>query len=499
MSENDTLAPEPAPTAAPMSQRVAKSAVWTMAANASRIASAILILPVLTRLLTPEDFGLMQIAAPFLFFVMVFSDLGMQPALVVAEKPSTALWSTAFWTGLGVASLLTLGLIAAAPVISIFFNEPRATPILQVLAITILIGGFAIVPAAQLMRAMDFRTLAIVECFSVLSGIIAAVICAFQGWGVWSLVVQQLVMFSLKSASLFIRSPPPIRFQFSMVELKSIIGVSWQLTNVRMVNFLTRSVDLVIIGRFLGAAALGFYSIAWRIVMMPIEILATGMTQVLLPALGQIKDEPERVRNGILRTYRTISLLSFPAIAGISSLSFPLTHIAFGDAFMPAAIPVSILAMLGAIQSLLCIQGPIFIAFGRIDLLLRWSLITAATVASFLLFGVRWGLEGAVIGSLLAGVVCGIPNLRDLLKLFDARLVDAWAAVQTPALLSLAMGLIVFTLSHVVLEGWGDLEKLAICIPAGMILYGGGLVLLDRKAIHDVLMLGRSVLAKAPA
>src|SRR5690606_8298150 len=115
-----------------------------------------------------------------------------------------------------------------------------------------------------------------------------------------------------------------------------IIGVSWQLTNVRMVTLLTRSIDLIIIGRFLGAASLGFYSIAWRIVMMPIEILANGMTQVLLPAVGQIKDEPARIRNGVLRTYRTISLLSFPAIAGISSLSYPVTNIVFGEAYMPA-------------------------------------------------------------------------------------------------------------------------------------------------------------------
>ncbi len=498
MSDNETLAPEPASPAAPMSQRVAKSAVWTMAANASRIASAILILPVLTRLLTPEDFGLMQIAAPFLFFVMVFSDLGMQPTLVVAENPSKALWSTAFWTGLGVATLLMLGLMGAAPLIALFFNEPRAALILQVLAVTILIGATAIVPAAQLMRKMDFRTLAMIECLSVLAGILAALVCAFLGWGVWSLVVQQLVMFSLKSAGLFLRSPPPIRFVFSVTELKSIIGVSWQLTNVRMVNFLTRSIDLIIIGRFLGAAALGFYSIAWRIVMMPIEVLAQGMTQVLLPAVGQIKDEPERVKNGILRTYRTISLLTFPAVAGISSLALPLTDVAFGEAFTPAAIPISTLAMLGAIQSLLCIQGPIFIAFGRIDLLLRWSLITAATVATFLLIGVRWGLEGAVIGSLLAGILCGIPNLRELLKLFDATLADAWAAVRTPALLSLAMGLVVFALSNLLLPGWGALDKLLVCIPAGACLYGGGLLLFDRKALDDVFALGRSILAKVP-
>ncbi|MDP3459230.1 MAG: oligosaccharide flippase family protein, partial [Hyphomonas sp.] len=178
MTDHQSFAPPaatPGPSGvAPMGQRVAKGAIWTMAANAARIASAILILPVLTRLLSPEDFGLIQIAAPFLFFLMVFSDLGMQPALVVADKPSDKLWSTAFWTGMGAAAGLTLILILAAPAVALFFKEPRAELILQVLAITMLIGGTMIVPGAWLLRNMKFRTLAIVEFSSVTAGIVAA-------------------------------------------------------------------------------------------------------------------------------------------------------------------------------------------------------------------------------------------------------------------------------------------------------------------------------------
>ncbi|MCU0732403.1 MAG: oligosaccharide flippase family protein, partial [Hyphomonas sp.] len=137
MSDLQPTAPvDAAPVSGPLAQRVARGAIWTMAATTARIASAILILPVLTRLLSPEDFGLIQLAMPLIFFMMVFSDFGLQPALIVAEKPTDKLWSTAFWTGMGAATILTSLLVIAAPFIADFYNEPRAELILQVLAIT---------------------------------------------------------------------------------------------------------------------------------------------------------------------------------------------------------------------------------------------------------------------------------------------------------------------------------------------------------------------------
>ncbi len=428
---------------APMGQRVAKGAIWTMAANAARISSAILILPVLTRLLTPEDFGLIQIAAPFLFFLMVFSDLGIQPALVVADKPSDKLWSTAFWTGLGAASLLTVILILAAPAVAVFFNEPRAELILQVLSITLLFGGAMIVPGAWLLRTMSFRTLAIVEFSSMTAGIVAALASALMGWGVWSLVVQQLVMFSLKAAALCTASRAPLKFEFALAELKSIMGVSWGMTNVRVLWFVSGSIDMIIIGRFLGATVLGYYSIAWRIMTMPVQIFANGLFQVLMPTMGQIKDDADRLKAALLKTYRTIALFTFPAMAGIAALAFPLTEVIFGAKFVLAAIPISALAIHGAFQSLLTIQGSLFMVLQRVDIMLLWAFISIVTLVIAMLIGVHWGLQGTSIAYLTAGLVCAPGNFRAMLKLVDARLIDLRRALRVQTLLSISMGVLV--------------------------------------------------------
>jgi len=479
-----------------MGQRVAKGAIWTMAANAARIASAILILPVLTRLLSPEDFGLIQIAAPFLFFLMVFSDLGMQPALVVADKPSDKLWSTAFWTGMGAAAGLTLILILAAPAVALFFKEPRAELILQVLAITMLIGGTMIVPGAWLLRNMKFRTLAIVEFSSVTAGIVAALACALMGWGVWSLVVQQLVMFSLKAAALCTASKAPLKFEFAVAELRSIMGVSWGMTNVRILWFFSRSIDMIIIGRFLGATVLGYYSIAWRIMMMPIEIFASGLFQVLMPTMGQIKNDANRLKAALLKTYRTISLFTFPAMAGIAALSVPLTDVLFGEQFAPAAYPIAALAVHGALQSLLTVQATVFMALGRIDVMYKWSLVTLVTLGTCLLIGVQWGLKGAALGYLVSTLICAPLNFRAMLNLVGANLSDAWKALRVQTLLAIGMGLSVYGLTRLLPAEWHNIYLLFVGVPVGVILYAGGLFLVDRKAIDDIFAIARSVLSK---
>jgi O-antigen/teichoic acid export membrane protein len=482
MSNEPSLSP-PAMTsadvvAAPLAQRVAKGAIWTVTGIAARIASSILILPILTRLLSPEDFGLLQIAAPFLFFVMLFSDLGMQPALVVAEQPTRRLWSTAFWTGLGMATILTLALIAAAPLVAAFYNEPRAAPILQALSVTIFIGGTMIVAGGWLLRNMKFRTLAIVEFGSVTLGILAALAAAFAGWGVWSLVVQQVVMFALKATALCIASRAPLAFEYSFSDLKGIMGLSWGMT-------------------FLGTTALGLYGIAWRVMTMPIEIFAGGVFHVLIPTIGQLKNEPDRLRAALMKTYRTISLFTFPAMAGIAALSVPLTLFVFGEKFAPAASPIAALAIHGALQSLVTVQGTVFIVLGRIDIMYRWALISLAMLIVCLLIGVQWGLVGAGIGYLVSSLICSPLSIRAMMKLIGADLADLSEALLVHTLIAIVMGLIVFGVTLLLPDTWSSFAVLALGVPLGVAIYVGGLFMFDRKAIDDVLGMARSVLAKA--
>lgn len=475
--------------------------MWTMGANIARIASAILILPFLARVLSPADFGLIQIAAPFLFFLMIFNDLGMGPALIRAVNPSPRLWPTAFWASLVAAIVMMLVLLLLAPAVAWFFNEPRAQSVLQALALTMLVAGVMIVPGAWMMRTMQFKAMSIIEVVSVSAGIAVAVGGAFSGWGVWSLVAQQVTMFTLKSGLILTFSGSPLRlkrslFDFSWAELRGIMGFSGMMTNARMIWFATHNVDNMIIGRVLGAAALGFYSIAFRIMMMPIEIFANGLANVLMPTLAQVQDDLPRVRAAMLRTYRIISLFTFPIMAGVAALAQPLTIFILGEKMAPAAYPVAALAIHGAIQSLLTAQGVVYIVLGRLDVLVRWSLITLVSLTICLLIGVNWGLPGASLAYLLSGLICAPGSFRAMLRILEASFFDLWKATRVQTSLAIMMGSFVYLMSIGLPADWSNFSVLAVCIPVGGMIYLTGLVFFDRKSVSEVLDLARSVVAK---
>ncbi len=230
--------------------------------------------------------------------------------------------------------------------------------------------------------------------------------------------------------------------------------------------------------------------------MMPIEIFASGLFQVLMPTMGQIKNDANRLKAALLKTYRTISLFTFPAMAGIAALSVPLTDVLFGEQFAPAAYPIAALAVHGALQSLLTVQATVFMALGRIDVMYKWSLVTLVTLGTCLLIGVQWGLKGAALGYLVSTLICAPLNFRAMLNLVGANLSDAWKALRVQTLLAIGMGLSVYGLTRLLPAEWPNIYLLFVGVPVGVVLYTGGLFLVDRKAIDDIFAIARSVLSK---
>ena len=164
-----------------LTQTATKGAAWNSVASLARIASALLILPVLARLLDPADFGILAVGMPIVLFMMMFNDMGIGPALVRAQAPSRAFWSTAFFTNLFMGTLLTVIVFMTAGIVADGFNLPRAEPILQALAFALLLNCFSVVPGAWLLRKFKFRELALIEITSSTAGIAVAIYTAYNG------------------------------------------------------------------------------------------------------------------------------------------------------------------------------------------------------------------------------------------------------------------------------------------------------------------------------
>ncbi len=478
---------------------VAKGAIWTSLANIARITSAVLIIPILSRFLDLADFGIMQIAMPIILFLMIFNDVGLGPALVRAENPSRAMWSSVLWTNLGLGLIMTCGLFAISGPLADFFREPEVEPITQALSIALILNCLSIVPGARLQRDLKFKQMTIVEVVSISCGIAAAVVTAIQGAGAWALVYQQVAMFFVKTIMLwgFARNTT-VAFEYRWSEIANVFGFSSNLLGTRFITFLANNVPNLLIGRVIGVTALGAYSIAFRIMIVPVQIFAQGLTSVLLPTMSQFHTDTSRMRAACLRTYRLVALIIFPALAGIAALAEPLVDIALGEGMAAAAPILALIAPVGAVKSLLSSQSAMYMALGRADVLFKWATIEAVLISVGFAIGIQFGLITAVQIYVAVLLLVSLPSMKALLRLVDGTLLGLGRALWAPLVISLAMTLTlrqVWPLDLAFMPA-DPLLRLPVFVVAGVVFYGVGLLAFDRKAFGEFRTIAAAIVSK---
>ena len=224
---------------------------------------------ILARLLAPEDYGLVGMVSPVIGFIIIFRDLGTAAAIIQRPVLRDEFVASLFWMNLlfGVGAFLT-GVIMA-PWIAAFYQTPALTPVMRALSLSFVLSSFGIVPSGMLSRQLAFRKIVLVEIASTAAGVAVAVTMASLGYGVWSLVASNVTKTTLESALfLFLCSWRP-RWLFHFEEIRSVYSFSGNLAAFHVVNFFARNADNILIGRYLGAASLGYYRLAYNLMLYP--------------------------------------------------------------------------------------------------------------------------------------------------------------------------------------------------------------------------------------
>lgn len=456
-----------------------------LAHGAKRVAILVSSL-VLARILTPEDFGLVAMAMVVVGFVELLRDLGTGAALIQRIELTDELIASVFWVNLVFGLGMGVLLYAAAPYIAALYREARVAAILNWLALSPVLSSLQVVPASLLMRRMEFRAVAIVEMISVALATFWAIALAINGYGIWSLVQQTLVLSGLTAVGVWWSSGWRPRAAFRLTEVKAITGYSLNLAGFNLLNYFSRQADNFLIGRYLGSQPLGYYDLAYRVMLSPLQAFSWTMMRVLFPVYSGLQDDLPRFRRIYLRTAGAIALFTFPLMFGLAALADPFVLVVFGQEWLAIAPLLTILAPLGALQSLMTTVGPIYQAKGRTDLLFRWGIGAGAiTVASFVV-GLPWGVVG-VAGSY--AIACGLlayPNFAIPFRLIDLPVRDLWHAVRRTWFCSVGMTVAVIAL-RVVLDGvLATPQLLLTCVAFGIAVYWGLTRALNYDELRDV-------------
>ena len=427
----------------------------------------------LARLLAPRDFGLLAMALVITNFIDVIRDLGTRSAIIQKRDVSRELASSIFILNIGIAVVVTAVLVAIAPLVGELFETPDVIPVLRVMCIAIGIGALGLVQQGLLYRAMQFSAIAVALISGAVSQAIVALTMGALGFGVWALVAGIISGAFVTTLLLWIASGWRPFVHFAWSDIRGVASFSLNVTGVRVLNFFVNDVDKFVVGRALGAAALGIYSMGWRIVSQILTVTGRVLQQVLFPTLSAIQDDNEKVRRDFLRTMSVVALVFFPIMVGIATVADVFVRVVLGADWIPAIPLMTILALLGPIQISVWGASILFQAKGRADWMLRWRIVSGLAIVAAYFVGVRWGLNGVVLAFAAVVVALAYPSLAIPFRLIRLRFRE-FAMQMAPYILACAaMGSVVLMLQRALdWFGWGDPGVLLSSIVLGAAVYG---------------------------
>lgn len=356
---------------------------------------------VLARLLVPSDFGLIAMVTAVTGFVAMFKDAGLSMATVQRKDITHDQVSTLFWINVALSAGVMLVIAAMAPLIAMFYSEPRLVWITLALSGTMLFGGFTVQHQALLRRQMRFRALAAIEIVSMAGGIAVAIAMALLDFGYWSLVGMTGGMAVLNALLVWVlcdwKPGPPKRGSGT----RALLKFGGTLTGFNFLNYFTRNLDNVIVGVMLGAATLGLYSKAYGLLLMPIRQINGPVSSVVIPVLSRLQDTPDRFRRFYLKAVLLISSATVPIAAYIAVDAETFVRVLLGEQWMGSVPIFHWLAPAAIMGGINVVPGWLCTVLDHNGRLVRWASVCAPTMAVGFIVGVNFGAEGVAAAASL--------------------------------------------------------------------------------------------------
>lgn len=382
-------------------------AVSQIVKQALSVGSAI----ILARLLGPENMGLIAMVTVLTGFIESFNDLGLSAATVQRAEINQQQVSTLFWINVALSTALALLTAALAPVNAWFYAEPRLALVTLVLASDFIFTGLTVQHRALLRRQMMFSSLAVIDILSTIVSISVGVSAAMSGFGYWSLVLMKLggIPIELIGAWTLCRWRPgkPARTE----GLRSMIAFGGNLTGFRLVTYIARNLDNVLIGRFFGAAQLGLYTRAYGLLLLPLRRINEPFAGVTWPALSRLTDSPDRYRQAYTKMVASLCLISIPLIAWMMGAADWFILVLLGPEWVAASQIFVWLGISGLIEPFSSTTGWLFVSQGRTREQFYWSIISTIITVASIIAGLPWGPVGVAAAYGLVGLLIRTPLL----------------------------------------------------------------------------------------
>lgn len=447
---------------------------------------------IVIRLLEPADYGLMAIATIAIAFAMLVNELGVGPAIIQTPEIDDRLLRQAFGILIAMNGILCAGLWLVAPLLAEFFEEPSVTEILRVLCLQFVFVSFTVIPESLLIRNLDFKRKSIVELITNITGGTATLVLALNGFGVWSLVLGNLIFVALRGVAMNVANPFFRLPLFSLSGARGLLTFGGLITIDRLLWFFYSRADVFIVGKILGTELLGIYSVAMQIASLPMQKLNGIINEIAFPAFSKVQHDAEQIRNYLSKAIRLLSLFAFPVFLGISSVSTEFVSIVLGEQWAMAALPLAVLSCIMPLRMISNVITSTLQGIGRVGVSVGNLVIASIIIPLAIAIGTRWSLVGVSMAWLMAFPLVTAIEIVRARRFTGIGVGDFISLIWRPLLNSLVMWLAVAAFAAVVGDRLPELLQMIAMVLVGAVTYLAMLWFLDRRSLDEALSLARS-------
>ncbi|MCF6351476.1 MAG: MOP flippase family protein [Cyclobacteriaceae bacterium] len=467
-------------------QKTVTSLKWNVLSQLLSSGTTILVTLILMKILGPEAFGLVGMVTVISGMLMVFKNLGLTTSLIQKKDINEVDKDTVFWISVALGISLALLLIAGSNPIAKFYNEPELKSITVAISSVFFFDALGSVHLALLQKNLFFKKIFFINTISVMVGGGVAIYMAFNGYGVWAIVVKQISTSVIVFILLWILTNWNPSFNFSRSTLNKHLSFSLPLLGNQIVNYWIRNADNFLIGKFIGTQALGNYSRAYSLMLVPVSQISGSISRVMFPSFSLIQDEKEKTKLVFLKMTKIIALITFPLMMFLHVAAEPIVLILIGEKWVGSIQVIKTLAFLGAIQSIGTLVGNIFLSQGATKIMFKVVVYSGLVLVTSIIVGLPFGINGVALCYLLGSLVVFLPQIYIMGKLINLSLKQYWYNIQFVLLTNIIFISMLLFIQFFILRGMTSFINLLILMILAIISYPLLLWVFHKKEIEEV-------------
>jgi len=419
-------------------------------------------LMVLARLLDPKDFGLVGMVTAVIGVLSLFRDFGLSTATVQRASVTDEQLSTIFWINLLVGGLLALLTLAIAPVVAIFYHEPRLTWVTAILATSFFTNAAGVQHSSLLQRQMRFAVLAAIEIISLVISTAVGIGMALRGYGYWALVAMAAISPVVSTLCMWLATRWIPGAPRKGVGIRSMMRFGGTITLNGLVVYVAYNLEKVLLGRYWGAETVGVYGRSYQLINIPTDNLNYAVGGVAFSALSRLQDEPSRLKSYFLKAYSLVLALTVPATILCALFANDLILVVLGPKWKDAVAIFRLLAPTILIFALINPLAWLLFSLGLVVRSLKIALVLAPLVITGYVLGLPYGPTGVAFAYSLVMTLWVVPHIAWCIHGTMISLRDIWLAVSRPLLSGIAAAAVALGASFFYGQALSPLPRLIV-------------------------------------